>query len=95
MEGVRFWEVLVNQRKEAFSNVCFHVPAVWRVIPDDVAFSGPALCLTWCNFICKVITVTAFVECLLIYLFCAVKAFFVRGNFGEPFVDGFGDVFQN
>ena len=87
--------MLVNQGKEAFSNVRFHVPAVWRVIPDDVALSGPASCLTGCNLIRQVVTVTAFVECFLIYVFCAVEAFFVGGNFGEPFIDGFGNVFQN
>ena len=42
--------MLVNERKEAFSNVRFYVPAVWRVIPD-VALSGPASCLTGCNLI--------------------------------------------
>ena len=41
--------MLVNEGKEAFSNVCFHVPAVWWVIPDDVALSGPAPCLTGCT----------------------------------------------
>ena len=92
MQGVSLWEVLVNEGKEAFSNVCFHVPAVWRVIPDDVALSSPASCLTGCNLIWKVVTVTAFVECLLICVFCAAEALFVRGNFGEPFIDGFGDV---
>ena len=87
--------MLVNEGKEAFSNFCFHVLAVWRIIPDDVALSGPTPCLTGCNLIRKVVTVTTFVECLLVRVFCAVEAFFVGGNFGESFVDRFRDVFQD
>ena len=43
--------MLVNEGKEAFSSVCFHVTAVWRVVPDDIALPGSASCLTECNLI--------------------------------------------
>ena len=43
--------MLVNEGKEAFSNVRFYVPAVWRVISEDVALSVPVSCLTGYNLI--------------------------------------------
>ena len=55
--------MLVNEGKEAFSNFCFHVLAVWRIIPDDVVLSGPTPCLTGCSLIQKVVTVTTFGNC--------------------------------
>ena len=39
--------------------------------------------------------VSAFVECFLIDAFSVIEAFFIRGYFGEPLVDGFGDIFQD
>ena len=39
--------------------------------------------------------VSAFVECFLIDAFSVIEAFFIRGYFGEPLVDRFGDIFQD
>ena len=59
--------MLVNKGKEAFSYVCFHVLAVWRVVPYDVSLS--VFAWVWClagGFIVgEVVVVTAFVECFL------------------------------
>ena len=32
--NLRLWEVLINEGKEAFSNIfCLYIPAIWQVVP--------------------------------------------------------------
>ena len=51
MKGVRFREMFIDKSKEAFSYVCFHVLAIWRVKPQDVSLSSipAAECLARCE----------------------------------------------
>ena len=89
--------MLVNKAKKAFSYVCFHVIAVWRVVPYDVSLSvfPWVWCLAGGFTVREVVVVTAFVERFLIDVFGVIEAFFIPRYFGEPSVDGFWDVLQD
>ena len=63
MEGIRFREIFIDKRKEAFSDVCCHVLAKWWVKPQDIPSSRILRtgCLAWCEG--EFVVVATFVEC--------------------------------
>ena len=84
--------------KERSSNVGSHVLAKRWVIPNDVSVAVPSggvrrLCYVWCEG--EPVIVVAVIQGFLIKGCRFVKRIFIKGDFGQPFVDGFRNVFDN
>ena len=79
MEEIRFREMFIDKRKEAFSDVSCHVLAKWWVKPQDIPLSRilrtGCLQLAWCKG--EPMAVDTFVECFLIDAFNAIEALFI------------------
>ena len=97
VKRVWFREMLINERKEALSNIRFDILAERWIVPKSVSWTV----LPWLLFLIgrlivrQVIIVTTFIEGFLVHSFGIVKAFSVRWYFWKPFVDGIWDVFQD
>ena len=75
-----------------------HVLAKRWIIPNDVSVAVPSggvqrLCYAWCEG--ELVIVAAVIQGFLIKGCRFIKRIFIKGNFGQPFVDGFGNVFDN
>ena len=78
MKGVRVGEMLINEWKEAFSDICCHVLAVWRVEPQDISLPSIPLSGWLARLEGEIIAVATFVECFLIDAFSTIEAFLIQ-----------------
>ena len=78
MKGVRFREMFIDELKEALSNICCHVLAVWRVEPQDISLSSIPLSGCLARLERDIIEVATFVECFLIDPLSIIEAFLIR-----------------
>ena len=88
-ESMLGWEVLINECKEAFANVCFHCSVVRGVEPYDLPFLF-AFSLFVCTpfpCVCEFVLVPTLIKCLLVCWCCVLKCLSVAGNVIEPCVD--------
>ena len=76
-----FWEVLLDQTEEIFTDICGNIFAEWRIEPCNISFppTSPSdyLTLSWLD-ISQLLHVTAFVKCLFVVLGCFVEYLLVR-----------------
>ena len=93
-----FRELFVEDFKERSSNVGSHVLAKRWVIPIDVSVAVSSggvrrLCYACCEG--EPVIVAAVIQGFLIKGCRFVKRIFIKGDFGQPFVDGFRNVFDD
>ena len=98
VEHMIFRELFVEDFKERSSNVGSHGLAKRWVIPNDVFVAVPSgvvrrLCYAWCES--EPVIVAAVIQGFLIKGCRFIKRIFIKGDFGQSFVDGFRNVFDN